>query len=67
VESISDVTSVGHDGDAETILETERPLDVLADLALRLRDAGITPRHISVGRRSLEDLFFDIAGREEQR
>lgn len=67
VESISGVTSVGHDGDGETILETARPLDVVADLALRLRDAEITPRHISVGRRSLEDLFFDIAGREEQR
>jgi hypothetical protein len=46
-------------------LETDHPRDVVVEVATRLRDAAVTPHEISIGRRSLEDLFFDLTGTEE--
>ncbi len=63
--SIPSVLQVRGEPDGVTVLGTARPRDTVAELAARLRDAGITPREIAVGHRSLEDLFFDLTSTEE--
>jgi ABC-2 type transport system ATP-binding protein len=64
-DSLPSVRRVRHQHDGLTILETDHPRDVVVEVATRLRDAEVTPREISIGRRSLEDLFFDLTGTEE--
>jgi ABC-2 type transport system ATP-binding protein len=58
--AIPTVRRVRRDRDDAAILETACPRETVADLAARLRDASVTAREISVGRSSLEDLFFDL-------
>jgi ABC-2 type transport system ATP-binding protein len=64
--SIPAVQRVRHEADGVVVLESPCPRETVADLAARLRDAAITPREITVGRRSLEDLFFDLTEMEEK-
>lgn len=59
-DSLPAVDGVRHEPDGITVLDTARPRDVVAEVAAVLRDAKITAREITVGRRSLEDLFFDL-------
>lgn len=63
--SIPTVQTVRQEDDRITVLGTSCPREAVAGAAARLRDAGITPREITVGNRSLEDLFFDLTSPEE--
>jgi ABC-2 type transport system ATP-binding protein len=65
LQSIPTVRGVRQGTDGVAILDTSCPRDTVAELAARLRDAGITAREITVGNRSLEDLFFDLTSSEE--
>jgi ABC-2 type transport system ATP-binding protein len=58
--SVPSATGVVQDSNGTAILGTSDPGATVAEVAARLRDAGIIPREIVVGRRSLEDLFFDL-------